>query len=244
MPIAGAPTEAGTYTVAASFPGSADYTSASTPPVPFTIAPAPTAVSLDASAASVAFGQSVGLTAAVTLNQPDEGAPTGTVTFLDGKVPLGVASLDATGRAVLAVSGLGPGVHSITAVYGGDGDRSGSQSEVVTESVTPAGTQIILVPHAVLRGKKIAALSLAAGVEPLTSGGESPTGIVTFMLKKKTLGRAALDGGRATLAVRPGVVLNGRITVIYGGAAGFLGSSATTPPLTSRSLVSAERGLG
>jgi len=38
-PLSGAPVKAGTYTVIASFPGSADYTSAVSSPVTFTISP-------------------------------------------------------------------------------------------------------------------------------------------------------------------------------------------------------------
>ena len=56
------------------------------------------------------------------------------------------------------------------------------------------------------------------------------------MIKKKRLGTAALSGGQATLAVKPGSVLNKAITIIYSGANGFLSSSLVTPKLTSRSL--------
>ena len=85
--LGGPPTEVGTYTVVASFPGSADYSGASSPPVTFDIAPASTAVTLDSSAGSVIFGQPVTLTATVTAGA---GTPTGTVTFLDGATTLGV----------------------------------------------------------------------------------------------------------------------------------------------------------
>jgi ELWxxDGT repeat protein len=236
--LGGPPTEVGTYTVVASFPGSADYAGASSPPVTFGIAPAPTAVTLAESAGSVVFGQAVTLTATVTAGA---GTPTGTVTFLDGTTTLGTVALDATGRAVLTVAGLGLGGHSIAAVYGGDADRSGGQSVGVSATVSPAGTQIVLVPHAVLKRKKVVALSLTAEVIPMAPGGGVPTGIVTFAVKKKTLGTSALNGGQATLSLKPAVVVNKSIIVSYGGDGAFLATSLTSPPLTSASLAAVNR---
>src|SRR5262249_25834808 len=131
--LGGPPTAPGTYTVVASFPGAADYAGASSPPVTFAIDAAPTAVALASSAGSAVCGQAITLTATVTLNRSGAGTPTGTVTFLDGTSTLGVAPLDASGRAVLAVDSLGLGAHSITAVYGGDADRSGARSGGVSE---------------------------------------------------------------------------------------------------------------
>ena len=52
----------------------------------------------------------------------------------------------------------------------------------------------VLVPHAVLKRKKVVAISLTAEVEPVAPGGGVPTGVVTFMFKKKTLGTAVLTG--------------------------------------------------
>lgn len=50
--------------------------------------------------------------------------PTGTVTVTSGNVPVGVGTLDAAGKVVLAVPGDGelltPGVHTFTAAYSGD----------------------------------------------------------------------------------------------------------------------------
>lgn len=241
--LAGPPVAVGTYTVVASFPGSADYTGASSPPVPFEIAPAPTTVTLAASADSTAFGRPTTLTAAVVANDPGAGTPTGTVTFLDGGATIGVAALDASGRATLDVDGLGLGNHSITAVYGGDALRSGASSGAVTESVVPASTRITLAPRGVLKGEKVAALSLTAEVEPLPPGAVVPTGVVTFRAQKKVLGRVALVGGRATLTLGPRGVLRKPISVAYGGGGGFLASSAALSPLTTRSLVS-HRAVG
>ena len=169
--------------------------------------------------------------------------PTGTITFYDGSTTLGVVPLDASGRASLTIGGLGLGGHSITAVYGGGGSFLGGQSGAIAQSVVQAGTEVVLVPHAVLKKKKVISLSLTAEVEPLAPGGGVPGGVVTFLIKKKTLGTATLSGGQATLTVKPGSVLNKSITVIYGGDAGFRASSLAPLRLTTASLATLARRL-
>src|SRR5207253_2176715 len=79
----------------------------------------PAAATLGLSAAHVAFGQAVTLTAVVGPADGLGGTPTGTVTFKDGATVLGTALL-AAGRASL-VRVLPPGTHTaLTAVYAGD----------------------------------------------------------------------------------------------------------------------------
>jgi hypothetical protein len=235
-PLGSQPTTVGTYTVVASFPGSTDYAGASSRPLTFTTTTATATVLLGTSAGSTVYGQAITLTATVSVAAP-AAAPTGSVTFYDDAATLGSAPLDALGHAVLTVGSLGPGGHSITAVYGGDARSSGGRSGADSESVSPADSQITFVPHAVLGGKGIASVILTAMVEPLAGGGGVPTGVVTFMVKKKVLGRAALIDGRATLTVRPGSVLNQAITVVYGGTDEFRSSSLSVAKVTSRSLV-------
>ena len=240
--MAGAPSAVGTYTVVAVFPGSSDYASAQSAPVTFEITAPPevtassTTVALTSSAGSTVYGEPVTLVAAVTPTNPGAGTPTGTVTFFDGTSELGAVTLDGSGRATLTVSSLALGGHSITAVYGGDAGFLGGQSGAVSQSVTPDGTAVVLVPHAVLKKKKVVSLTLTAQVEPLAPGGGVPTGVVTFMIKKKTLGTVALVGGQATLPVKSRSVLNKPITVIYAGGGDFQSSTLASTKLTSRSL--------
>jgi hypothetical protein len=77
------------------------------------------------------FGQSVTFTATVTSSG---GTPPGQVTFKDGSTTLGTATL-ASGKATLATKTLSVGSHSITAVYGGSTDFSGSTSAVLSQVV-------------------------------------------------------------------------------------------------------------
>lgn len=77
--------------------------------------------------------QSVTFTATVTAS--GGGTPTGSVTFKDGSTTLGSAVSLSSGVATLAISTLTVATHSITAVYGGDTDHSGSTSTALSQVV-------------------------------------------------------------------------------------------------------------
>ncbi len=242
-PIIGPPSAVGTYTAVASFPGSADYASAASPPVTFEITAPPVTVMLESSAGSTVFGQPFTLTVTVFLGSPGAGVATGTISFLDGTETLASVPVDGSGRAILTLSSLGLGDHTIAAVYDGGASATGVRSVDVSESVGPAGTQVVLVPHAVRKGKKIVSLSLTAEVEPLAPSGGVPTGTVSFRVKKKSLATTSLSGGQAMLPVKPGSVLNKSLSIIYSGGDGFEPSSLATPKLTSRSLATVPHPL-
>jgi len=85
------------------------------------------------------IGQSVTLTATVSAVGP---TPTGTVTFKDGTTTLGTGTLNGLGQGTL-IKTFDAGSHTITAVYGGDLNHSGSASPApaITGNVVngPAG---------------------------------------------------------------------------------------------------------
>ena len=81
-------------------------------------------------------GEAVIFTATVTSNT---GKPSGTVTFKDGNTTLATSPLDASGKTTLSTTALSVGEHSITAVYGGNTDFTGSTSGVLTQTVNPTG---------------------------------------------------------------------------------------------------------
>src|ERR1019366_5193182 len=86
-----------------------------------------------------AFGQSVTFTGRVSAAS---GNPTGTVTFKDGATTLGTGTLSTTSGATTATfttSGLSFGPHTITAVYGADGNFTASTSSwALTQTVNQA----------------------------------------------------------------------------------------------------------
>jgi uncharacterized repeat protein (TIGR03803 family) len=83
-------------------------------------------------------GSSVVLTATV---KATGNLPTGVVTFYNGTVALGTATLGAAGTASLTTTFAAPGTYTLTASYAGEGAVTGSVSAAVTETVvTPTVT--------------------------------------------------------------------------------------------------------
>ena len=109
---------------------SANWTSTATPPTLAT-----TTTALSASASTITAGAIVTFTATVSGPSGNATVPTGTVTFKEGATTLGTGTLSATGVATYASTALPTGADSITAVYGGDGNFSGSTSSAVTVTV-------------------------------------------------------------------------------------------------------------
>jgi hypothetical protein len=99
-----------------------------------------TSIAVSSSAASVAAGQPVTLTAAVIGS-----SPTGSVQFSDGGTPLGSAVPLSGGSAVLTTTGLATaGSHLITAAYSGDAGNAVSVSTSLIQVVTKASSSTTL----------------------------------------------------------------------------------------------------
>jgi uncharacterized protein (TIGR03118 family) len=69
---------------------------------------------------------------------PGAGTATGTVTFKDGTTTLGPGTLGAGGVATFTTTTLAVGPHSITGVFGGDGNFTSSTSAPLTQTVNQA----------------------------------------------------------------------------------------------------------
>ena len=139
------PTAAGTYTVVAVFSGTADY-SPETTSVTFTIAQAPTSMTLSA----LTPDQALILTASVAAANPASGVPTGTVTFEDNGTALpGQEHGDPQRRhGQFRHLDLAAGGHAITAVYAGDTNytsgASAAEFSVLPTQASPATVSIVL----------------------------------------------------------------------------------------------------
>ena len=88
---------------------------------------AATTTTLVSSANPSTVGQTVTFTATVTVPQ-GAGVATGTTSFMEGAVVLGMGILDGSGLATFSTSSLSAGDHSITATYGGDSSFAASTS--------------------------------------------------------------------------------------------------------------------
>ncbi len=119
-----------------------------------TVTKASSSTALTSSVNPSIFGQSTTLTATVTAAAPGAGTPSGTVTFKDGTVAVtgctNPATLNGSGVASCATTGLSTGTRSITAVYAGDGNFTTSTSTIVTQVVgLSRGTYVAVTPYRV-----------------------------------------------------------------------------------------------
>jgi hypothetical protein len=180
-----------------------------------------TQVSLLSSPNPSALGLSVTFTATVT-PAVGSGTPTGTVTFHDGATVLGMGTLNG-GMATFMTSGLGAGVHSITAIYGGDANFGGGASTALTQTVNKAtsSTSVISSNNSSNRG---ALVTFTATVTSSATG--TPTGTVTFQDGGSMLGTGTLSGGRATFTTSALGTGAHSITAMYGGDSNFTGSTS------------------
>jgi hypothetical protein len=180
-----------------------------------------TLVSLVSSLSPSALGQSVTFTATVK-PAVGSGAPSGTVTFEDSAAVLGVGTLSG-GMAAVTTSGLGGGVHSITAVYGGDTNFTGSTSPVLTQTVSKGTSSIALTSSNNPSGRGAAVIFTATVT---TSAAPKATGSVTFKDGASVLGMSALSGGIATFTTSGLGTGAHSITAVYAGDANYTGSTS------------------
>jgi hypothetical protein len=162
---------------------------ASTSPVLTQIVRNLTTTTLTSSAIVASFGQSVTLTARVSPSQA-----TGTVTFEDGSTILGTGSLN-SGAATFTLSALAPGSHSLTAIYGGDTDDSGSASPALPEIVNGTVTASIALTSSQSPSQYGQSVTLTAAVSPAAA-----TGSVTFYDGVTVLGAKRLVNGQAAIS--------------------------------------------
>jgi hypothetical protein len=122
IPLDGAPSQAGSYTVVARYAGSCDYAAIESAPVNFTITRAGTRVTLVRhSVVKHKRVISVGLTAKVESIASGVGVPSGVVKFMVKKKLLGALALKG-GQATLLVKPKSVSKKLITVLYSGDGN--------------------------------------------------------------------------------------------------------------------------
>jgi hypothetical protein len=131
---------------------------------------------------SVGLGRPVTFTATVESALSGAGAPTGSVTFMDGDTPLGTGELS-NGTASFRTAGLAVGDHTIAAVYSGDQDYHESTGSVTqTVVLAPYGSTTTLtasVDHSVFSQS----LTFTALVAPVNAPkGMKPTNTVSFVI--------------------------------------------------------------
>jgi Big-like domain-containing protein len=132
----------GSHTIQASYGGDLNF-GPSSATLNQVVGKAATTTALTSSPNPSRPGQAVTFTATVKPNV-GSGIPTGTVTFKDNGTTIGTGTLTGTGTATFTTTTLALGTHPITAVYGGDGNFTGSTSAVLNQSVTNTSDSVKL----------------------------------------------------------------------------------------------------
>jgi hypothetical protein len=143
---------------------------------------------------------------------------------LDGVTQIGTGTLNGAGQAVLTLSTLGAGSHSVSVSYAGNGQYIGSSSGSVSLTVAKVATTttIASAPNPSVLGQNV---TFTATVVSTT--GAIPVGTVTFKKGAVTLGTGTIDGtGHATFSTTALPEGPNNVNAVYGGSTNFLGSAS------------------
>jgi hypothetical protein len=182
-------------------------------------------LALNLSPSSPIQGQTITLTANVSLLAPATGTPTGTVTFRDGSTVLGTAPVDGSGVAVLTTSLTTVGGHTISATYNGDTNFtiSSDAHSVTVAPLTSDGISANLSPSApfTLAADPGSADSIYAAVNGISS---APTGSVLIINLGDGLYSGAVLSPPAGMQV---IIRAGNGTFVKGGSPALTVTSGT-----------------
>lgn len=127
----------GSYPITAALAGgSAGNYSLSATPAAVTVGQAPSVTTLTLTPANASLGATVSI--ALHVASSTAGTPAGVVKLTDGGAAVGSTTLSGSGDALVALSSLGLGAHTLTAVYAGDADFLGSSSQPAVETIGAA----------------------------------------------------------------------------------------------------------
>ncbi len=193
----------GTYTLSAMYSGNAYYSSSRSPDYTVVILAANTQGTLTSSLNPAPVNQPVTFTATFTAPLT---TPTGQVTFFDGAISIGTATLTPAGIATLTTSTLAVGTHPITATLAASLDFNPSTTTVLQQVITaqvipPVPTTTTLTssinPSNVGQSVTFTA-SLSAGA---VVGQATPAGSITFTVDGVFLSTVTLNSqGIATIS--------------------------------------------
>jgi hypothetical protein len=218
----------GTDSISVVYAATTDFGGSTSAVLSEVVNPASTTATVTSTLTPSSFDQAVTLVATVASGY---GAPTGSVTFMDGSTAIGSATLTPGGglssSASLTTSALPLGTDSITVVYAATTNYGGSTSAVLTQVVEPASSTTTVASS--LNPAGIGqSVTLTATV---SSGYAAPTGSVTFMDGSTAIGSATLAPGgglssTATLATTTLPAGSDSITAVYAATTDFGGSTS------------------
>ena len=233
----------GSHTITASYGGDGNFNgnTGSLSGNPQVVGKPDSKTSVGSSSNPSVFGQTVTLTATVSVVAPGTGTPTGTVMFLDGGLPIGTGTLSG-GIATFTTSALAVGSHTITTSYGGDGSFNGNTGSLTgnPQVVGKSDSQTVISSSSnpSIFGQTVTFTATVSAVAP---GAGTPTGTVTFVDGGTSIGTGTLSGGVATFTTSALAVSSHTITTSYGGDGNFNGSSGSltrNPQVVSKAATS------
>ncbi len=195
------PTTGSSHNLQAIYPGDANYTASTSPAVSITLTKGATVTTLTVLPSVLTPGSTETLTASVSPVNPPTGTTftiTGSITFYDGAVLLGVVPLAMNTASLSNVVLSTATSHLITAVYSGDVNWSPSTSNPVTLiALLFADTVTLTVsPTAVSPGQVVTLIAtVTPAVIPASTTEQNPTGNVIFYDGTNILGTVALSAG-------------------------------------------------
>lgn len=215
---------AGTHAITAVYSGDSNFVGSVSNAVNQTVNKATTVTMLTSNADTV-FGQTITFTVMVLPQYTS--VPTGSVTLLDGGIPIASNLALKGGIATFATSALSTGIHTITAIYGGDANFNGSNSTALTQTVIAANTATVLTSSSVSISY-LQSVRFTAMVSVVAPGAGSPSGSINFLEGESNIGSAPLIGGVATFTTSTLSVGTHTVIAAYNGDPFFFGSTSNS----------------
>lgn len=215
----------GTYSVTATYTGSAGLAASTSAAQTITItsSKAQTQTLIGASGLTVSQGSNLTLSANVSV-LGSSSIPTGTVTFTAAGMTIGAALLNANGAGSVTVQNISVpvGAYPIVGTYNGDANNFGSSSAALQVQIV-YGT----VPDFTATANGASSVTLATTVT--SKGNVTPTGTVTYSVGTLVVGSATLKSGVAKLTASTAGYAAGNypVTAKYSGDANNNSSSTT-----------------
>jgi len=208
----------GVHPVTASYGGDSNYQSSTSSALRQTVNQQSSSVAISSSLNPSPYESNVTFTATVT-----PATATGTVTFKNENVVLGTGTIS-NGIATYSTSSLTAGTRSIYAIYGGDGNYSGSTSSALAQQVQRL-TSTVVTSSSDDPSPYGTSVTFTSTVTP-----SAATGTVSFRDGSTLLGTGTLSNGIATYSTSTLAVGSHPIRAIYNGDTDDIGS--TSPVLT------------
>jgi hypothetical protein len=212
----------GSHSVTVAYAGDANYVASTSNAENLSVSKGTASAALGvAPSATNIYGQ--GTTFSVNVSGPGT-TPTGTVQLMNGGTVLGTGTIS-SGIATITLVGaasLPAGTYSITAVYSGDANFSGTTSAAVAYAVTQAPATVLTLTITSSLNPSVYGDPVSFTIGVSSSVGVTPTGTVTLNEGSTVLGTGTLGAGAATIVVLngPGAIFNTgshSITATYSG---------------------------